>query len=68
MPQSSDCLAVDARFNELAEILSAAIVRVRSRHSTPKGSRRDPVSVDFSPKGRGHGAPSRKRRKRHGRT
>jgi hypothetical protein len=38
------------------------------RHSTPKGSRKETVSVDFSPERSGHDAPSGTRRKRHGRT
>jgi hypothetical protein len=65
---SYDHLSPTDRLTEAAEILAAGILRLRARHSTPKGSRRETVSVDFTPDRSGHASPSGKRRKRYGRT
>jgi hypothetical protein len=68
MPPDRSSLTPTDRLAEVAEILAAGILRVRARHRTPKGSRRETVSVDFSPDRSGHASPSGTRRKRHGRT
>ena len=64
----SDHLSPANRLTEIAEILAVGILRARTCHRTPEGSRRERVSVDFSPRRSSHASPSQKRRRRHGRT
>jgi hypothetical protein len=59
-----DLMTTNERLNEIAEILAAGILRVRSQLSAPKGSTAEQVRVDFSPRRSSHVAPSRRRRRR----
>jgi hypothetical protein len=52
------------RLDEIAEILAAGIVRIRSRLSAPQGSTAEQVRVDFSPRRSGHVAPYGRRRRK----
>ena len=59
-----DLLTSAERLDEIAEILAAAILRVRARLRTPLGSTAEQVRVDFSPRRSGHVAPSGQGRRR----
>jgi hypothetical protein len=59
-----DDLTPAERLDEIAEILAAGIIRVRTRRRAPRGSTAEQVSVDFSPRRSGHARPSGRRRRR----
>jgi hypothetical protein len=52
------------RLDEIAEILAAGILRVRSRLRAPQSSTAEQVRVDFSPYRSGHARPSSQWRRR----
>jgi hypothetical protein len=52
------------RLDEIAEVVAAGILRLRARLRAPRGSTREQVRVDFSPRRSGHVAPSGQRRRR----
>jgi hypothetical protein len=59
-----DLMTPAERLDEIAEILAAAILRVRARLRALQGSTAEQVRVDFSPRRSGHVAPSGQRRRR----
>ena len=63
-PLNPDLMAPEERLDEIAEILAAGILRLRAGLRAPRGSTREQVRVDFSPRRSGHVAPSGQRRRR----
>jgi hypothetical protein len=63
-PLHPDLMTPAERLDEIAEILAAGILRVRSRLSAPQGSTTEQVRVDFSHRRSGYVAPSGQRRRR----
>jgi hypothetical protein len=59
-----DLMTPAERLDEIAEILAAGILRIRARLSAPRGSTKEQVSVDFSPRRSSHARPSGQRRQR----
>jgi hypothetical protein len=59
-----DLMTPVERLDEIAEILAAAILRLRARLRAPQGSTVEQVRVDFSPDRSGHVSPSGRRRRR----
>ena len=64
-PLHPDLMTPAERLDEIAEILAAGILRVRSLLRAPQGSTAEQVRVDFSPYRSGHVTPSGQRRREH---
>lgn len=63
-PLHPDRMSADERLAEVAELLAAGVIRLRSKKSSPLSADERESSLDFSPDQRGHA----RARERKGRT